>query len=350
MNNNSETLRVLCFGVGAIGTYVGGSLALAGCEVVFIERPALVETLLKKGLHLGLPVGEKVVEHPTIVLSIQEALATGKFDVAILAIKSFDTASFIEEILPFLGSIPPILCLQNGVDNEPALEKALGKEKVIAGTVTTAIGRRDVGDIAVERLRGIGVFSGHPISKRLVEKMDEAGLKPELIPDAAAMKWSKMVTNLIANASSAILDMTPAEIFKHPGLFEIEIRQLHEVLAVMEKKNIKVIDLPGTPVKLLAWAVKALPLAISRPLLAKAVGGGRGGKMPSFHIDLYSGRGVSEIDYLNGAVVRNGKQAGVATPVNALLTEILLGMTRGEIDKAEYAHQPENLIALANHL
>lgn len=348
MENNSETLRVLCFGVGAIGTYVGGSLALAGCEVVFIERPALVETLLKKGLHLGLPVGEKVVEHPTIVQSIQKALATGKFDVAILAIKSFDTASFIEEIFPFLGSIPPILCLQNGVENEPALEKALGKEKVIAGTVTTAIGRRDVGDIMVERLRGIGVFSGHPISSRLVEKMSEAGLKPELIPDAAAMKWSKMVTNLIANASSAILDMTPAEIFRHPGLFKIEIRQLREALAVMEKKNIKVIDLPGTPVKLLAWAVRTLPLAISRPLLAKAVGSGRGGKMPSFHIDLYSGRGVSEVDFLNGAVVRNGKQVSIPTPVNAALTEILLGMTRNEIKKVEYAHQPEALIALVN--
>jgi 2-dehydropantoate 2-reductase len=346
VNESRDHLNILCFGAGAIGTYVGGSLALAGCRVVFIERPELAEKLRQDGLRLGLANGERVIENPEIAASLEEALAAGPFDAALLAIKSFDTAGWISEILPYKDQIPPILCLQNGVENEPALEVALGKEKVLPGTVTTAIGRRGAGDIKVEKLRGIGVYSGHALSARLTAAMEQAGLRPLAIPDAAAMKWSKMLTNLIANASSAILDMTPAEIFGDPRTFEMEIRMLRETLEVMDRKGIPVVDLPGTPVRLLAWAIRYLPLWISRPLMTKAVGGGRGGKMPSFHIDLHAGHGQSEVDYLNGAVVRAGKEVGVETPVNTMLTDTLFALTRGEHSVTEYAHQPEKLIGL----
>lgn len=68
--------------------------------------------------------------------------------------------------------------------------------------------------------------------------------------------------------------------------------------------------------------------------------------MPSFHIDLYSGRGRSEVDWLNGAVVRFGKKAGVATPVNKVLTETLQALTIGELPLNTYAGQPEKFLAL----
>ena len=79
--------------------------------------------------------------------------------------------------------------------------------------------------------------------------------------------------------------------------------------------------------------------------MGKAVGGGRGDKMPSFHIDLHSGRGKSEVDFLHGAVVRGGERTKVPTPVNKLLTDTLLALTNGEIPLEEYAHQPEKLLA-----
>jgi 2-dehydropantoate 2-reductase len=160
------------------------------------------------------------------------------------------------------------------------------------------------------------------------------------------MKWSKMLTNLIANASSAILDMSPAQVFAHPGLYCMEVRQLRETLRVMRAQNIPIVDLPSTPVRLLALIVERLPLSLSRPLLIRSVGAGRGAKMPSFHIDLYAGRKKSEVDYLNGAVVRYGKKYHVATPVNKILNELLLGMTNGSIPREMYAHQPEKLLAL----
>ncbi len=169
-------------------------------------------------------------------------------------------------------------------------------------------------------------------------------LNPRLYADAVAMKWSKMLTNLLANATSAILDMTAAEIFGNARLYRLEIGMLRECLDVMRALDIHVVDLPGAPVRALAFAIR-LPAALSKPLLARAAGAGRGGKMPSFHIDLHSGRGKSEVDYLNGAVVRAGAERGVATPINAMLTEILMAMTAGKLDPKEYALQPDKLLA-----
>ena len=115
---------------------------------------------------------------------------------------------------------------------------------------------------------------------------------------------------------------------------------------MMKAQNLEVVDLPGTPVKALAFATK-LPLWLSKPLLSRAAGSGRGAKMPSFHIDLYSARsrGQSEVQYLHGAVVREGKARGIPTPVNELLTDTLMALTKKEIPLEEYANQPEKLLS-----
>ncbi len=351
-----EKLHILVFGAGAIGTYIGGSLALAGHRVTFMEQPKTAEELQQRGLHLYLPTPGSTKSKPeftsinlspssfSCVASLENAFQSDPFDVAIFALKSFDTQSVLDTIQPFADRMPSVLCLQNGVDNEPAIAAVLGTNRVIAGTVTSSVGRRGVGDILLERLRGVGIASAHPLSDRLSAMLTEAGLNARTFPHAADMKWSKMLTNLPANATAAILDMTAAEVFAHPGLFRLEMDMLREALDVMKEHGINVVDLPGTPVRALAWGTR-LPEFLARPLMQKAIGGGRGGKMPSFHIDLHSGRGNSEIEWLNGAVVRFGEQAGIQTPVNKILTETLLGLTRGEIPFDTYTHQPEKLLA-----
>lgn len=338
-------LRVLTLGAGAIGTYIGGSLTLAGNEVVFLERPQVAAHLKSQGLRLALEDGEHHIPEPKVVGDLEDALALGPFDIALSALKSYHTQDFLKSLPADRSTLPPFLCLSNGVDNESALAAALGADKVIAGTVTSSIGRRAAGDIILERLRGVGVSAGHPFSEKLAAALDQAHLNARLYPQAADMKWSKMLTNLLANASAAVLDMTPAKIFAHPALFRLEIAQLREALKVMKAQGIGVVDLPGTPVRALAFAAQYLPLSISRPLMAKAVGGGRGGKMPSFHINLHSGSGRSEVDYLNGAVLRAGEQLGIPTPVNRLLNETLMGLTVGEIPLNTFRHQPEKLLA-----
>ncbi len=344
----SDRLKILVFGAGAIGTYIGGSLALDGHEAVFLERPQVADQLRQRGMRLRLPSGEHHLPSPQVAASIEGALEGGPFDAGIFALKSFDTQAALEGLRPYRQALPPLLCLQNGVENEPAIAAALGRDKVIAGTVTSAVGRTEAGDIVLERLRGVGVAGTHPIAAGLAGAMSDAGLNAQLYQRPADMKWSKLLTNLVANATSAILDMRPAEIFADPRLFDLEIAQLRETLEVMRAQGIRVVDLPATPVRLFAFAVRYIPARLSRTLLNRAVGGGRGEKMPSFHIDLYSGRGVSEVDYLNGAVVRFGERFGVPTPVNRLLTETLLGLTRGEIPLDAFARMPAALLDRLN--
>jgi 2-dehydropantoate 2-reductase len=351
---SSGKLKILSFGAGAIGTYIGGSLALTGHEVVFVEQEAVVESLKHTGLTLDLRLDKRLkekgiinVKSPAVSFesSLDRALTKGPFDVSLFALKSFDTVPALEGIGNQAAKMPPILCLQNGVDNEPAIASALGIDKVIYGTVTSAVGRLAAGNIVLEKLRGMGVAAGHPLSAKLTAALDEAMLNARLFPKAADMKWSKMLTNLVANASSAILDMSASEIFSHPGLFKMEMRMLKETLTVMSAQGIRVTDLPGTPVRALAMGTR-LPVFVSRPLMTRAIGGGRGGKMPSFHIDLHSGRGKSEVDYLNGAVVRAGEKSGIFTPVNKALTDILLALTRGEQSINTYSSKPEKLLEI----
>ncbi len=335
----ANKLRWLMFGAGAIGTYVGGSLLLTpgkNQDVVFVERPAVAEEIRSRGLKLNLSGVEKHIPNPAVYGSVAEALQTGPFDIAVFALKSFDTAPALEGYRPYFDQLPPFLCLSNGVDNEPTLAAALGKQKVIAGTITAAVGRRGAGDINLERKRGLGVASGHPLSEQIVAAMNEADLNVRLYKDGPSMKWSKMLTNLTTNASSAILDLPPSAIYANLSLYEIEVRMLREALAVMKALKLEVVSLPGVPVQLIGIAA-ALPAAITRPLFAQQAGKGRGNKMPSFHIDLHAGRTQSEVDYLNGAVVRFGKQLGIPTPVNQILNDTLLKMTSGEMDRKKYA-------------
>src|SRR5512133_2917260 len=133
----STPMRFLCFGVGAIGTYIGGSLALAGNTVVFVERPEIAAEVRKRGLSVESGGVAHRVDAPQVVDGIAAALEYGPFDAAILAVKSFDTQAVVEGIGPFLAAFPPVLSFQNGVENEPLIASLMGKEHVIAGTVTT---------------------------------------------------------------------------------------------------------------------------------------------------------------------------------------------------------------------
>src|SRR6185503_11955011 len=198
-NTPNGKLNVLVFGAGAIGTYIGGSLVLAGHEVVFVEQPRVVEELRERGLRLDLTLdGRRKTNEASriepasfrIVSSLDDALRYGPFDVALFALKSFDTEAALEGIKPYADKMPPILCLSNGVSNEPVIAAALGKDKVIYGTVTSAIGRRGAGDIVLERLRGVGVARGHSLSEKLNSTFDAAYLNSQVFEAANSMKWS----------------------------------------------------------------------------------------------------------------------------------------------------------------
>jgi 2-dehydropantoate 2-reductase len=337
-------MRILFFGAGAIGTYIGGSLALSGEKIAFVERPEVAARVRRDGISLILADRAHQIPVPDTFLSMVEAMRSGPFDVCVFALKSYDTAAAIQNLQTLQGKLPPVLCLQNGVENEKMLESVFGPGSVIPGTVTSAVGRSPAGAVTLERRRGVGIAAGHALSLPIADAVTRAGLNARLYPSGPSMKWSKLLTNLIANASSAILGLSPTEVYAHPRLFLLERAMLRECLRVMRTAGIPVTDLPGTPVRALALAVQHLPANFARPILVRAVGGGRGGKMPSLFLDLQAGRGKTEVHWLNGAVERTGRELGVPAPVNALLAGILSRLADGAENREKYLKNPEALL------
>jgi 2-dehydropantoate 2-reductase len=331
--------------MGAIGTYIGGSLAAAGYDVSFLERPEASTTIQNPELTIETPDGVKKTNNYKIFFSIKDALKDGQFDVVLLAVKSFDTAGVVESIRHFASEFPVVLCLQNGVENETLLESVLGPGRVIGASIATAVGKRGTGDVFVQKMRGMGVESSHPLSSRVIDALNAAGLKAKGYPRRQDLKWSKMLTNLLGNATSAILDWTPAQIFSDRGIYKLEVAQARETLTVMKNRGYRLVNLPGTPIAPLIWVMTHLPIFMSQPISSMALGKGRGNKMPSFHIDLYHGQSKSEVTYLNGAVVRAAEALGLTAPINKGLTTILEELAAGRIQKSEYAKQPDKLIS-----
>lgn len=341
----------LFLGAGAIGTYIGGSLAAAGEKVAFIEQPAVAEHLAQHGLSVQRRDRHEntttVVAKPSsiaVFTSAAEALAAGPYDVGVFALKSFDTESAVRGLVDTGVAVPPILSLQNGVDNESTLADYLGPDGVISGTVVSAVGKPGIGEAVEETHRGLGIAAGHRLSNDIVAALDRAGLSPQLFTNTGSMKWSKLLTNLQGNAIPAILDMSVAEVFADNQLHDLEVAAMRECVAVMKAYGYPPVDLPGTPVRALAFGAQYLPRVVSQPIFVKMLGGSRGDKRPSFHIDLHSGRGQSEVGWINGAVVRYGAAKNIPTPVNALLTEVLQALTDGTMSTDDFHRHPDALL------
>ena len=160
-------MRLLIFGAGAIGSYVGGYLAQSGQPVTFLARPAGAELLQARGLHVhdARTNTAFTVRAFSTTTSAAEAFAAGAYDCVVLAIKSFDTAEALTQLRAATPNPPPVLCLQNGVDNEIEIAAALGPDHVIAGTVTTPLSKPAEGELVVEKPRGLGVALGHQIGR-----------------------------------------------------------------------------------------------------------------------------------------------------------------------------------------
>jgi 2-dehydropantoate 2-reductase len=276
---------------------------------------------------------------------MQEVFEQFDIDLVVIAVKTFDTIAVARDMQPWRDHFKAVLSLQNGVENEDALREWLGSDRIIAGTLTSAISKKGVGQVVLEKKRGVGLAEDHPLAGQIEESLRRAGLNARLYPDGSAMKWSKLLTNLLVNASSAILDYTPAQILADPKLFELEALQIREALRMMEAQRLRVVDLPGTPVRMLALLMRSLPLRLSQVVARKSLAAGRGGKMPSFHIDLHQGRGKIEVDALNGAVVRFGRQLGIGAPVNQFLNHTLLRLANGDLSIDTYRHNPQKLLA-----
>jgi 2-dehydropantoate 2-reductase len=339
------TLRVAVLGPGAVGSFLGAILARGGADV----------TLLGRGDAAAGPV-ELRLEDTTGPATVRltrgsvDAPPADPPDLVILAVKMFD----LEAALAAAARWPdtPLLTVQNGVGAE-ARARAARTSPLLAGSLTAAVVPVPGG---VRRLRngGIGLAGARGVPPGSLAAMAaafaEGGLATRVYLDATAMKWSKLVANLVGNAASAILDLDPAAIYADPAAFGIERRQLLEAREVMRALHAPPVDLPGAAVRPLLLGAR-LPAWLGRPLLARAIGGARGGKSPSLRLhvrgdDGTPGRaGPTEVGWLNGAVAREAERQDVRAPVNAALAALVEEVAADADRAAWFARRPDRLRA-----
>ncbi len=309
-------MNVYIVGKGAVGTYLGNLLLSIGVEVVYAPR-SLAE------------------------VKRYEA------DVAIVAVKSYDTPAAVETLRAAIQYPQKcvFLCPQNGVGNEEELISAFGADNVVAASLTVPIGRDRDGRTKVSKEGAISFApTGTTAFNWLVATFASTGLPVKVVEDWRAMKWSKLALNVVANASCAILNVLPNRLVDFDRIFTLEIRMLREVRAVMQAMGLTPIDLPRYPVRAYL-GVATLPSPIARGVLATRIAGGRGTKPPSLLLDLRRGKPETEVNVLNGAVAAAGLEHRVATPVNAVYARVLDAIAHMPQLWAKYRERPEVLEA-----
>ena len=332
----------LVVGGGAVGTLLAWALAAGGRDVAIVRRRlegpprrATVTVVDPDGRASSAEVTE--IPNPDALEAPPEVI--------VFAVKAFDLADAAASFAAWPAA--PALTVLNGVGAEDIVAEARPEGGLIAGSVTASV--ELTGERTVARLNrgGVALAPASPgvdeLTDALLAAIGTAGLRTGRIADPAAMKWSKLVANLVGNASSAILDMSPAEIYGHPAAFGIERRQILEALTVMRRLGLRPVALPGANVPLLAFGVR-FPAAIARPIMRRIIGGARGGKDPSLRIHATSGTGPSEVEWLNGAVARTADRLGVPAPVNRRLTAVLEEVLADPERRAWFKGSPDRLV------
>jgi 2-dehydropantoate 2-reductase len=310
-------MNVYIVGAGAVGTFLGDVLQSINVQVTYAPRD----------LEQVVPVDA---------------------DVAIVAVKAYDTDSAIETLRKAIRY--PEKCVfvspQNGVGNEEKLAEAFGQNNVVAGALTIPVDRPRGGDHGIPTKDGGLAFApmGTNAYNWLTATFASAGIKVQVVNDWRALKWSKLALNVVANASCAILNVLPNRLVHFEDVFTLEIRAIREVRAVMQALNVTPIDLPRYPVRALQ-GIATLPSPIARRLLAGRVAGARGTKPPSLLLDLRAGKAQTEVDFLNGAVACAGRDRGVPTPVNAVYARVLDDIAHMPQLWAKYRERPDTLAA-----
>jgi 2-dehydropantoate 2-reductase len=339
-------LRFLFFGAGAVGSLLGARLAQAGSEVTLVGRPPHVDAVTRDGVRMV--SSGKVSSQSVRAARPSIAEAGGPFDYVFLTVKSYDTLDAIDQLQLVLRPGTILGSFQNGVGNEEAISLALPEQALVAGSLTVPVSLDEPGTIQLHSRSG-GVALA-PVSPEvnvapLVRRLRDAGFRARRYTDFRAMKWSKLLFNILGNAQSAILDLPPSHVFADSELFRYERAAFREAIAVMDRMRVAVVSLPGLPTPGLRRAM-GLPSLLAQMLLEPRLGGARGNKMPSLWWDLSRGKGRTEAAFLNGAVVDAGRRFDVPTPVNSVLWAILEKSTKLPSEWERYRRQPNRLKAL----
>jgi 2-dehydropantoate 2-reductase len=293
MASTSPSLSVAVLGAGAVGCYYGGMLARAGHRVTLIGRPQHVQAVQANGLHMQTLTFDEAVP----LAASADASAVAGADLVLFAVKSPDTETAGEQARPHLAPGALVLCLQNGVDNAERLRAVLPGVSVAAAVVYVATEMAGPGHLR-HHGRGELVIEPAPRSTEVAQALIAAGVPTEISDNVRGALWAKLILNCTYNALSAVGRIPYGELVQRPGVLGVMRDAVAECRAVAAADGV---TLPGDVDAAVRRIAETMPTQFS-----------------STAQDLMRGK-PSEIDFLNGYVVRRGEALGVPTPANQVL-------------------------------
>ncbi|MGO9180465.1 MAG: ketopantoate reductase family protein [Candidatus Limnocylindrales bacterium] len=339
-------MRIAVIGAGAVGSVLAGCLASAGHRVVLVGRSGPPEPTLDT-LELFGP-GDRRRSLRVERLASSGRLPGTDLDAAVLAVKRYD----LPEAAAILGTWPALVAVtvQNGVGAEELVTALRPGSPLVAASLTAAAELGLEGEVRWLKRGGIGLAPVSPevparrAARALASAFAAGGMPARTFQNAAAMKWSKLLANLVGNATSALLDLDVGAIYADRALFDVERRQEMEALAVMDALGLPLVALPGADVRMLVRAFR-VPAPIARPILSRVLGGARGGKLPSLRTALSEAPAPTEVAWLNGAVASAAERLGVSAPVNTSLHRLVEEAAADPLRRAWFRGRPDRLLA-----
>lgn len=289
-------MRFGIMGAGAVGCYYGALLAKSGNEVTLVGRPSFVAAVRSDGLRLE-KGGSSELIHPRVAT---DAAALGDCDVVLVCVKSTDTQTAARALAPDLKPQSAVISFQNGVDNADRLT-ALLQRAVVPAVLYVAVEMAGPGHV---RHLGLGdvILGPSPASEPTAAALRAAGIPATVSAEVIHAQWGKLITNCAYNALSAVATLPYGRIMQVEGVAEVMRDVAGECLAVGRGLGI------------------ALPPVDMERLLGLAAT--MQGQYSSTAQDLMRHR-PTEIEHLNGYVVRKGSELGIPTPANRVLLTLV---------------------------
>lgn len=308
--------RIAVFGAGSVGCFVGGLWRNAGLDVTLIGRPAVRDALADNGLRLtghdGLDIALHGVPFETGPSTMAEA------ELVVVTVKSTATAEAAKHIAAHAPQATPVLSLQNGISNVDILREALPGRTVLRGMVGFNVAW--LGDARLHKgTSGLLAAERHPLTEELARTLRATPGELFLTDEPLALAWGKLLLNL-NNAINALSGKTL--------LAELSERPYRRVLAASMREALSVLTAAGiSPAKVGPMSPKLIPAFVSAPDFVFNTIGLRLQKIDanarsSMADDFAAGR-PTEIDFLNGEVVRLAESLGRTAPVNAAIVRLI---------------------------
>ncbi len=338
--------RIAIIGTGAVGGYAGAHMAQAGEDVTFVDAwPENVEAMRARGLtisHIRDVPAFTVPVRALHLTDLQQVAKERPFDIAFVCVKSYDTAWATLMVQQYLAPGGFVVSLQNCM-NEETIAGIVGWGRTV-GCIASSITVDLCEPGHVRRASGKGgaahtVFRAGEVHGRITPRLEAVVRLVGLADSAKATenlwgeRWSKLVTNVMGNGLSACTGLISRDILLDDTLRHFGARLGAEAIRTGQALGYALEEIHHLDPEVIARAGEGEPGAkrdYDAHRIAEASKPGGGAHRPSMGQDMVKGR-RTEIEYLNGFVVAKAKEAGIETPANAALTEIVKRVERGEL-------------------